>query len=322
MRFLLHECDAPWARPTWVGSLVVWLLLVTVSFSHADETEEAIKKQVAAISTAFDKQDAATLADLFLPEGEMISEDGTIYKGRDELTALFKSFFERFPGAKVTLVVESIRAIGPVLAIEEGSRTITTSDGESRADLRYAAVWSKVDGKWKLASTREVTNDSPPTQHAILESLDWMMGEWVNEGDDAAVQITYRWSEDGNYILGDFEVSRQGKKSKSSTQRIGWDPAHQMIRSWWFDADGGFSEGEWVPIPDGWLVKSSAVLPTGETGTATLRIVPSDEDRFTIKGTDRLIGGVLNEDFELVLTKRPAPSAGSTPSKGNSDATK
>ncbi len=111
-----------------------------------------------------------------------------------------------------------------------------------------------------------------------------MMGEWLNEGDDAVVQITYRWSEDGNYILGEFEVTREGKKSKSSTQRIGWDPVHQMIRSWWFDADGGFSEGEWVPVTDGWLIKSSAVLPTGEMGTATLRIVPASDDRFTIKG--------------------------------------
>jgi uncharacterized protein (TIGR02246 family) len=187
-------------------------VLVTASFGYAQEVEEAIKKQVAEISTAFDKQDAAAIASIFLPDGEMINEEGTIYKGREELTALFKSFFERFPSAKLTPGIESIRPIGTTLAIEEGSRSITTSDGESRADLRYASVWSKVDGKWRIASTREVANDTPPSHHAIIESLDWMVGEWVNEGDDAAVQIIYRWSEDGNYILGDFEVTREGKK--------------------------------------------------------------------------------------------------------------
>ncbi len=42
-----------------------------------------------------------------------------------------------------------------------------------------------------------------------------------------------------------------------SSQRLGWDPVQQKIRSWTFDADGGFSEGYWTPTENGWIVKST-----------------------------------------------------------------
>ncbi len=113
MAFLLQECGTSWARRLSAGSLIAVLAFMTGSQSRADETEEAIKKKVAAMSNAFDKQDAAALADVFLPDGEMLNEEGTIYKGREELIELFRSFFNRFPGAKLTLDVESVRAIGP-----------------------------------------------------------------------------------------------------------------------------------------------------------------------------------------------------------------
>jgi uncharacterized protein (TIGR02246 family) len=294
----------------WATKASFGLALLASAARGQDATpEQVIGKQIENIKATFAKADATALSNLFIPQGEMINEEGTVYRGRDELKALFTDFFARFPGAKIDIAAESIRSVGSNLIIEEGSRKITTANGESRADLRYAAVWSKLDGQWLIASVREIADDAPATPHALLDSLSWMIGQWINEGDDAAVKITYQWSEDGNYILGDYEVITGGTRTSRSAQRIGWDPVAQRIRSWIFDADGGFSEGSWTPTADGWMISSSAVLPTGQTASATLNIVPTDANRFTIKGTHRLIGGVLDDDFEVIVTKRPAPGS-------------
>ncbi|MBY0589596.1 SgcJ/EcaC family oxidoreductase [bacterium] len=281
-------------------------MVVSAARGQEANVEQAIGKQIESIKTSFDKGDAGALANLFMAEGEMINEEGTVYRGREELKGLFQEFFTKFPGATLAIAAESVRSIGPSLVVEEGSRKVTTVDGQSRAELRYIAVWSLIDKKWLIASIREVADDAPLTHHALLESLSWLIGEWVNEGDDAAVKITYQWSEDGNFILADYDVVTAGKRSTKSTQRIGWDPTQRRFRSWLFDADGGFSEGLWTPTETGWLISSSAVLPTGETGSAMLQILPADANRFTIKGTNRLIAGVLDSDFEVIVTKRPS----------------
>lgn len=271
--------------------------------------EDAIRKSGEQLIESFNAAKAEEVAARFLPVGEFIDDQGNVYSGREEITALFASFFERFPGSKLTLNVESIRPIGPNLAIEEGSRTITTKDGEERAVVRYVTVWTNTDGQWSVASVREAADDPPPTPKEQLESLAWMVGEWVNEGSDSIVTINFKWSEDGNYLLGDYDVKIEGRSQRTSTQRIGWDPVEQHIRSWLFDTDGGFTEALWTPTETGWTVLSNAVLPDGQTGSATLDIEPAGENRFVIKATHRIIGGVADEDFEVtVVRKPPAPA--------------
>jgi uncharacterized protein (TIGR02246 family) len=291
--------------------------------ADSSDVESAIRDRSGTIVAAFDKGDADAIGGLFLPEGEMINEEGTVYRGRDEIVALMKDYFSRFPGSTLMMNVESVRGIGGGLAIEDGSRSIATKDGQSRADLRYSTVWSKSGENWMIASVREIADDAPPSAHSLLESLDWLVGEWVNEGDDAVVKVTYRWSEDGNYLLGDFDVHSSGRSSGKSSQRIGWDPVHRSIRSWIFDSDGGFSDGRWIPTETGWIIRSSAVLPDGQTGLAHVHITPLSLERFTIKGTNRLIGGVLDSDFEVTVTKRPPLPADNENSNGEaSDAKK
>lgn len=293
--------------------LVVWAAVVCASPGWADsqEIEAVVQSRVDDVVVAFDKGDASALANQFLADGEMIDEEGNVFRGHEELSGLFKEFFTKFPGAKLALQVESIRAIGPALAIEEGARTITTQDGKGRADLRYVTIWSKPKDQWLIASVREIADDGPPSPHTQLEPLSWLIGDWVNEGDDAVVHITYRWSEDGNYILADFDVKVSDRPASKSTQRIGWDPSNLQIRSWLFDTDGGFSHGTWTPTEKGWVIQSSAVLPSGMSGSAIVQFLPEREDRFIIKGTHRWIGGMLDDDFEVTVTRRP-PAAEKT----------
>src|SRR5262245_37997039 len=258
---------------------------------------------------SFDGAKASELAALFAPSGELIDEEGTLTQGTKELTELFTAFFEKFPSAKLKVDVESVRMISRNLAMEEANRLIsvaTAKDEEDQAQFRYSAVRIKSeDGRWLIASVREFADDPPPTGHDELQPLAWLVGDWVNEGADAAVKISFRWSEDENFLLGDYQVTVEGQPALKSTHRIGWDAAAGRVRSWLFDGDGGFSEGRWTEVEDGWVVRSSAVNPDGTTGTATITIAQTDDDHYVMKGTDRIVGGQREPDLQLLVVRKP-----------------
>ncbi|HEY2252362.1 MAG TPA: nuclear transport factor 2 family protein [Planctomycetaceae bacterium] len=288
------------------------LLLAAEAARAADSPDDpaiaAVRKSDEKLVAAFNAGKTDELVAMFLPKGELIDEAGTINQGPQEIKELFGSFFKQFPGAKLAINIESIRLVGPV-AIDEGTRTMTTADGVEKSRFRYIAVWAKTDKGWQLASFRDFADDPPATPHDNLEPLAWLVGQWVNEGDDGRVAISYRWSEEQNYLLGEFEMKLADGSPRKSLQRIGWDPSLGKIRSWLFDADGGFAEGIWTVVDDGAVVKSSSVNPDGTTASATMTITSKDKDHFTIAGTDRVVGDKLDDDFEVTVSRRP-PAAG------------
>lgn len=258
----------------------------------------------------FDKGAAKDVAAMFVDGGELIDENGTIYQGRTEISDVLTKFFAKFPAASLAMEIESVRSIGPNLAIEEGTRYVMTKAG--RAQLRYSSVKTKVGGQWLIASLREFNDEPAPTAHEHLQQLAWLVGDWMNEGSDAAVRISYRWSEDKNYLLGEYSVNIQGKSAMKSSQRIGWDPVAGKIRSWLFDSDGGFSEGLWTPLEGRWVVKSNTVVADGRLGSATLTFTPTGNERFQLTGTDRLVGDGQAPNFDVKVVKKvTAAAAGS-----------
>ncbi len=269
-----------------------------------DSTVADVRKSAATLETAFNAGKVDEITDIFLPKGEVIDEKGTEYQGHKEIKDLLTSFFEKFPGAQLSIHVESVRVAGPV-AIDEGTRTITTKDGAAKSQFRYISVWAKADDGWKLASIRDFTDDPPATPHDNLQPIAWMAGDWINEGADGKVAISYHWSEDKNYLLGQFEYTSADGTAHKSSQRIGWDPSVNKIHSWLFDADGGFAEGYWTVLDDEIVVKSSTVNPDGTMASATMTIARDGKDRFSMAGTDRIVGDDREPDFKIMIVRRP-----------------
>jgi uncharacterized protein (TIGR02246 family) len=286
----------------------VALLAALPALAQQNADEAAVRASGQQLVAAFNAGKAADVAALFLPEGELIDEHGKVYAGRQPITELLTKFFARFPNAKVNLEVDSLRVVGPV-AIEEGTRLTTTADNQQAAEIRYLAVRTKVGNNWLLAQLRDLGDQAPPTPHEQLQPLAWLVGKWVNESSDAAVSISYAWSEDRNFLLGDFLITRGGSLVMKSSQRIGWDPLTGKVRSWMFDSDGGYAEGHWTFADGAWVIKSSAVMPDGRTGSATVTLTPQGPDHYLMKGTDRLVGDAREEDFEVKVARQaPAPS--------------
>jgi uncharacterized protein (TIGR02246 family) len=282
-----------------------WLTAPAAYTQQPDADTAAIRAAGEQFVKAFNAGKVDELVAMFLPKAELVDEDGTTHEGQAAIKDLLTKFFAKFPGAKLTVDVDSLRVIGPV-ALEEGTRVITTKDDSGQAQMHFSMVRTKVGNNWPIVSLRDYTDDSDLTPHDRLQTLGWLVGEWVNEGNDAAVRITYRWSNDKNFLLGEFHVTKGGSPVMNSSQRIGWDPLAGKVRSWMFDSDGGYGDGHWTELDDGsWVIKSLAVLPDGQTGSATVTVIPQGKDRYVLKGTDRIAGDSRDDDFEFVVTRRP-----------------
>lgn len=297
-------------RSLFLISAMALCFLIDASRLSAQNPDAAVAAEVRAqsdkLATAFNAGKADEVAAAFLANGELIDEKGKVYRGEEQIKQLLTAFFAKFPGTKMSNEIESVRLVGPI-AIQEGTRIVTAKDG-TVARIPYLAVLAKTDAGWRIASLRDFPDQTPPTSGDMLQPLDWLIGDWLNEGSDARVEISYRWSDDKNFILGEFSVTKGDNTVTKSSQRIGWDPVHGQPRSWIFDADGGYAEATWVQEGNKWVVSSSAVIPDGTTGSARLTITPGDNDRFVIAGTDRFVGGVLEDDYEITVVRKPPTS--------------
>ncbi len=275
--------------------------------------EKVILAEAERTVKAFNGGDAAALAGLFSPTGELVDENGNVFAGTQAITELFTKFFEKFPKAALEMEVTSTRPLGGDIAVEEGVRRITADEGASAAQVRYIVVREKTGDRWPIVSYREFADDPAPTPREMLAGLEWMVGEWIDESPEGRTSISFRWSDDGNFLLGDYSVSVGGEKVAASTQRIGWDPIEGRLRSWTFDSDGGFSDGEWLAGDDEWIVRSEATMPDGTSGSATMSVKLQDADHFVIESTDRVVGGVEEPDFKLVVARKPPAPAAAAP---------
>lgn len=292
----------------WAAGWAAAVLVAACGASRANDAadfEAAIVAANAATIEAFNLGDAARLAAQFAENGELVDEDGGIHAGRSAIREGFAKFFEKFPKAKLLMETEQVRRIDDDLAIEEGVRLVTSGEDGAAAQVRYVSIREKDGGDWLIASYREFADDPPPSAQEMLGQLAWLVGEWVDESPEGRTVINYRWSDDGSYLLGDYNLSVGGQPTSTSQQRIGWDPVEMTLRSWTFDSDGGFSEGKWTPGETAWVVKSAATMPDGTTGSATLSLTPTDADHFTIEGTDRVVAGQIQPDFKLVISRKP-----------------
>lgn len=296
-----------------VGTLLLALWLSPLAMAQGTATakadEQAVRQVTQSLVKEFNAGSAERLAALFFSGAELTDDAGNVYRGAAAIKDAFARFFEKFPGASSTMTADSVWLVGPALAIEEGTRVVSSKGDQATAASRYTLVMIKDQGGWKIASGREVEDDDSLSPHDRLKPLAWLVGDWVDEGSDAVVQISCKWSDDKNYLLVEFNARMQGKPALKSSQRIGWDPLTQKVKSWVFDSDGGHGEGLWSQIENRWVIKSTAVLPDGQTGSATIVLEPRDKDSYLMKGFDRIRGKTAEPDFEaMIVRKPPAPA--------------
>ena len=243
------------------------------------DDERAIGALVEAFTRAFNAGDAAAIAATFTQGALVVDENGERTIGRAAIRDQFAASFKENPGSTIALEVSSLRFLGQETALEEGRATITPAKGAGAPEVSgFIAIYVKEDGHWLQAAVRDEPA-SNLTPHDRLKELEWLVGEWVNESQDAVVFTTCKWADNGNFLVREFTVQMQGKPVMSGSQRIGWDPVKRQFKSWVFDSQGGFVEAYWTRDGNQWLVKAEGVGQDGEPATATNIITRLGKDR-------------------------------------------
>ncbi len=267
--------------------------------------DQAIRQTVAAFTKAYNAHDAKALAALFTTDAEIVGERGNVSQGRAAIERAFAGLFGDYPKTQIEIAIGSIRFLGAGVAIEDGFSTVKhelTTPGER---VRYSVVHVKQDGKWQMASARDLA-DNEAKGIGELEQLGWLVGEWVDESPEGLLTTVYRWSDNRHFILGEFTMQIAGRSALTGSQRIGWDPAAKTVRSWVFDSEGGFSEGIWARNKAQWTIKLSGVTRDGRQSSATNVITQLRSDRYSFESHDRIVGGeVAGNSSEIVVVRQP-----------------
>jgi uncharacterized protein (TIGR02246 family) len=280
------------------------------SAANVGDDEKAIAGLVAAFTTAFNKGDAAATAATFAEDALAIDEYGQRIEGRAAIRAQLAASFANSPGCSIVIKVESLRFLGPDTALEEGRTTITPAGSGGVPDVtRFTVVYIKKNGQWLQSAVRDVIAPDL-TPHERLKQLEWLVGDWVNESEDAVVNTSCKWSKDGNFLIRDFTIKTQGQSVLSGTQRLGWDPVRHQFKTWFFDTDGGFGEGYWIRDGDRWLIKTDGVRQDGKSASATNIITPLSRDRMSWQSVDSTINGAAVAGInEFVVVRKPPEPA-------------
>jgi uncharacterized protein (TIGR02246 family) len=109
---------------------------------------------------AFNKGDAAAVAAMYTTDAYVLPDGREMVKGRPAIEALWK---EQMAGATVEKITTlDVKPLGANAAREIGTATMKTK-AQSPQDVvvKYAVVWEKERGQWKLL--QDIWNMNKPT---------------------------------------------------------------------------------------------------------------------------------------------------------------
>jgi uncharacterized protein (TIGR02246 family) len=266
--------------------------------------EQQLRESVEAFVRLYNDHKADELAALFATDARMTYRDGTQVDGRDEIRESFEEAFRDSPKAAVSVVVDSIRFLTPDVAVEEGV-TNTFPDGDTLTSQgRYTVLHLKKNGRWLMQAVR-VEEEETLSPYDQLRRLEWLVGEWIDEGRDEVVEAKFVWDENKSFLLEEFQIISNGSVVLKGTQRIGWDPQTRQIRSWIFDSAGGFGEAAWTQVGDDWVCKAKGVRSDGSSASATRTLTRAATDRVIWTSTDRIDGGEQLPEIAVTMVRRP-----------------
>lgn len=272
----------------------------------ADSATKTVVGNVRTFTEAFNRRDIPTLLKLFAEDCELTEADGTTIRGLKELEDELKESFEDDPNARISVSVDSVRMVTPDVVIEEG-KTVYFPDGKTvTAETQYQATHVKKGDRWLMSRVRSF-NRVVLSPYDQLRELEWLIGDWIDEGADSLVEASYRWDANKVFLLQDFKVRVNGENVLSGMQRIGWDPLTKQIKAWAFDSEGGYAESLWSEVDDSWVIRINGVRTNGRVVSMTNQLTPLGKDRMRFESADRIVAGERMPNLSTVVVRTPPP---------------
>ncbi len=290
------------------GQIVLWLFILSCALSLAMAEERApgderlIRQTLDSYVSAFNKNDPASLSNLWAEEAQYEDETGEVYKGRKQIREAFKQFFAENKGISLKISVSKVDINAPTEAIVVGT-SVVSLPGEEGSEAGFAAQMVKKIDKWLLAGVGE-TADSSSYEH--LKDLEWLIGEWVDEKSADIADIVSDWTGDKNFIQIGYAIDTD-EVGVEGTLIIGWDPVGKKLKSWIFDSNVGVAEGVWSRAGSKWTVKISRALGASEMATQTDVYERVNNNTFIWSSIDRTENGKKLPDVKGVKIVRKQP---------------
>jgi uncharacterized protein (TIGR02246 family) len=288
-------------------AMMAWSLASAVGAETGRQaTDEAvIRKAVVSYVATFNQGDAKALASMWAPEAVYTNPlSGEQVVGRAAIEQQFAAIFAEAKGAKLEAATDSIGFISPNVAVEQGTAKVIRP-GQAPEESEYTAVYVKRDGQWLLDRVTEEDVPVVTSHYEQLKELEWMIGRWVDEDDEATVVTECNWTRNNNFLTRSFTVQIRDRIDMAGMQIIGWDPAAKQIRSWVFDSDGGFGQGTWKKKDNRWYIQQSGVQSDGRKSSSVNIMTYLDDNTCTLQSVNRTVDGELLPNIEEVkITKQ------------------
>jgi len=282
--------------------LVSGALAADTGQTSASPEATAISNLAAQYEKAYNAGDAKGLAQYFTEDVQYTDENGQLTQGRSGIEKLLSDTFAENQGATLDMQVNSVRPIVSDVYEQNGLTTVTNPDGEKDSS-GFTAIYVKKDGKWLISRLIEFPAPDP-TPGDELSQLAWMIGTWKDRGGSTNVETKADWARGNNFITRTFKVSEAGDVLLEGWQIIGWDPIQKRIRSWIFDSDGGYGQGNWSRDGNSWLVKETRVSADGVESSAEQTLTYIDKDHCTYASANRTSNGDPQPNIDLVNIDR------------------
>jgi uncharacterized protein (TIGR02246 family) len=279
------------------------------SAARSDD-EQSIRKSAESYCEAFNRGDVAALLTFWADDADYVDADGEACRGKEAIGAMFDGAKEDLNGQKLTLKIDSLRLVKPEVAVEDGTATLTSPDGEATSG-RYTAVLVKDGDTWLISSAHDLPSDpdaaeAPESEEDHLQPLEWLVGDWVSEGKGAPVKLTANWALDKSFLALDYSMARDSGEDTRVMQWIGFDPLTGQFKSWTFDSRGGYGDGVWTQADNGWQIDTTGVLPDGRTGAAHGSVSLIDDTHCKWSSTQRNVEGQPMPDVEVRFVRSEA----------------
>ena len=284
------------------AAMMAWSLASAVGAEvHRQAADEAaIRKAVESYVAAFNHGDAKALAAMWSPEAvytNPLSDEQVV--GREAIEKQFVDIFAQAQGVKLEAQTDAIQFISPGVAVEHGTAKVIRPD-QAPEESEYTAVYVKRDGQWLLDRVTEEEVPVVTSHYEQLKDLEWLIGRWVDQDDEATVVTECSWTKNNNFITRSFTVQVRDQIDMAGMQIIGWDPATKQIRSWVFDSDGGFGQATWQKKDNRWYIQQTGVLPDGRKSSAVNIVTRLDDNTCTLQSVHRTVDGELLPNIDEV----------------------
>jgi uncharacterized protein (TIGR02246 family) len=291
-----REAVTTMIRATLTSSLVGILLLLPGASRAQQSTDPAdatssIRQMFSQYVEAFNAGDVDALATHWTADAVWTGGDtGERVVGRDAIMADFATLFGDSAGTRLSSSVTDIRQLTPDVA-ELAGLSIVTMPYNEPTESRFSATLVKQDGKWLMSSVREASPPVPETPYQRLRDLEFLVGEWADDTDDALVRTSVRWGANDSFLIRSYTVDRGDDEPSQGTQVIGWDPLQGHVVSWNFESDGSFGMATWSRDGADWVVRLRQTFSDGGTASATQILTPIDDNTLSVEMVGQEIDG-------------------------------